>query len=65
MSCGAFLALVVVTPSARLTRREVFRRTVFAPAFSVCLRDLDLLLADLQSSPTHLNDLPARCWVLS
>ena len=39
------------------------RRTVFAPALS--LRDLDLLLDDLHSFSTHLDDLPARCWILS
>ena len=54
---------MVGTPSARLTHREV-RRTVSAPALSLGLRDLDLLLDDHIFS-THLDDLPARCWVLS
>ena len=38
------------------------RRTVFAPALS--LRGLDLLVEDLYTS-THLDDQPARCWILS
>ena len=29
------------------------------------LWDLDLLLDDLHSVSTHLDDLPARCWILS
>ena len=42
-----------------------FRCTVFASALSLSLRDFDLLLDDLHSFSTHLDDLPARCWILS
>ena len=48
------------TPSARLTRGEVF-----APALSLGLRELELRVDDLHNFSTHLDDFPARCCILS
>ena len=61
---------MLVAPSARLTRREVFApHGPLAPAISLHLRDLDVLLDDLFLSPhcfsTLLDDLLTRSWILS
>ena len=62
--CGALHLWSAHQALASLVVRS-FRRTVFAPALPLCLRDLDLLLDDLHSFLTHLDGLPARCWILS